>query len=122
MSDNSVEVQQSDGMTLLEHFSELRKRLVRSAIALLVCTVAVWREFETIFSLIRAPYDSVQGIGSDAILALTGVTSGFSLQLKVSLAAAVVVTALTSVGRGASGRDLSLDCHYLLDDQFFSHV
>ena len=92
MSDNSVEVQQSDGMTLLEHFSELRKRLVRSAIALLVCTVAVWREFETIFSLIRAPYDSVQGIGSDAILALTGVTSGFSLQLKVSLAAAVVVS------------------------------
>ena len=92
MSDNSVEAPQSDGMTLLEHFAELRKRLVRSAIALLICTVLVWREFETIFAQIRAPYDSVQGIGSNAILALTGVTSGFSLQLKVSLAAAVVVS------------------------------
>jgi sec-independent protein translocase protein TatC len=92
MSDISVEAPQSDGMTLLEHFSELRKRLVRSAIALLVCTVLVWREFETIFALIRAPYDSVQGVGSNAILALTGVTSGFSLQLKVSLAAAAVVS------------------------------
>ena len=92
MSDISVEAQQPDGMTLIEHFRELRKRIVRSVIALLVCTVAVWREFETIFALIREPYDSVQGVGSNAILALTGVTSGFSLQLKVSLAAAVVVS------------------------------
>jgi len=92
MSDVSVEAQRADGMTLIEHFSELRKRLVRSAIALLVCTVAVWNQFETLFSLIRRPYDSVQGIGSNAILALTGVTSGFSLQLKVSLAAAVVLS------------------------------
>lgn len=92
MSDDSVEAPHSDGMTLLEHFSELRKRLVRSAIALLICTVLVWRKFDTIFAQIRAPYDSVQGIGSNAILALTGVTSGFSLQLKVSLAAAVVVS------------------------------
>ena len=92
MSDISVEAQRADGMTLIEHFSELRKRLVRSAIALLVCTVAVWNQFETLFSLIRRPYDSVQGIGSNAILALTGVTSGFSLQLKVSLAAAVVLS------------------------------
>ena len=92
MSDISVEAQRADGMTLIEHFSELRKRLVRSAVALLVCTVAVWNQFETLFSLIRRPYDSVQGIGSNAILALTGVTSGFSLQLKVSLAAAVVLS------------------------------
>lgn len=92
MSDISVEAHQPDGMTLIEHFKELRKRLVRSAIALLVVTIAVWREFGTIFALIREPYDNVQGIGSNAVLALTGVTSGFSLQLKVSLAAAVVLS------------------------------
>jgi sec-independent protein translocase protein TatC len=34
----------------------------------------------------------VQGIGSNAVLALTGVTSGFSLQLRVSLAAAFVLS------------------------------
>ena len=92
MSDISVEDQRSEAMTLIEHFVELRKRLVRSAIALLICTVAVWNQFSEIFALIRQPYDSVQGIGSSAILALTGVTSGFSLQLKVSLAAAVVLS------------------------------
>lgn len=92
MSDVSVETPQPDGMTLVEHFKELRKRVVRSAIALLVCTVAVWQQFAAIFALIREPYDNVQGIGSNAVLALTGVTSGFSLQLKVSLAAAVVVS------------------------------
>jgi sec-independent protein translocase protein TatC len=42
--------------------------------------------------VIRAPYDSVQGLGSNAVLALTGVTSGFSLQLRVSLAAAFVLS------------------------------
>jgi sec-independent protein translocase protein TatC len=79
-------------MTLAEHFSELRRRLVRSAIALFVCMIAIWNQFTGIFSLIRKPYDSVQGIGSDAVLALTGVTSGFSLQLRVSLSAAVVLS------------------------------
>jgi sec-independent protein translocase protein TatC len=79
-------------MTLAEHFSELRRRLVRSAIALFVCMIAIWNQFTSIFSLIRKPYDSVQGIGSDAVLALTGVTSGFSLQLRVSLSAAVVLS------------------------------
>jgi sec-independent protein translocase protein TatC len=42
--------------------------------------------------VIRAPYDSVQEVGSNAVLALTGVTSGFSLQLRVSLAAAFVLS------------------------------
>jgi sec-independent protein translocase protein TatC len=54
--------------------------------------IAIWNQFTSIFSLIRRPYDSVQGIGSDAVLALTGVTSGFSLQLRVSLSAAVVLS------------------------------
>ena len=79
-------------MTLAEHFSELRKRLVRSALALIVCTIAVWNQFSEIFAVIRAPYDSVQGLGSNAVLALTGITSGFSLQLRVSLAAAFVLS------------------------------
>jgi sec-independent protein translocase protein TatC len=79
-------------MTLAEHFGELRKRLVRSSLALILCTIAVWNQFSDIFSLIRAPYDSVQGVGTSAILALTGVTSGFSLQLRVSLSTAFVLS------------------------------
>lgn len=92
MTDTAADQSKLGAMTLAEHFSELRKRLVRSALAVIVCTFAVWDQFPTIFAVIRAPYDSVQGIGSNAVLALTGVTSGFSLQLRVSLAAAFVLS------------------------------
>ena len=91
MADIAGEDAKLGAMTLAEHFRELRKRLVRSSLALIICTIAVWNQFSEIFAIIRSPYDSVQVIGSNAVLALTGVTSGFSLQLKVSLAAAFVV-------------------------------
>ena len=92
MAQASTEESKLGAMTLAEHFRELRKRLVRSSLALIICTIAVCNQFSVIFAFIRAPYDSVQGLGSTAVLALTGVTSGFSLQLKVSLAAAFVVS------------------------------
>lgn len=92
MAKASTPVNELGAMTLLEHFRELRTRLVRSALALLVGTIAVWNEFPRIFEMIREPYDSVQGLGSNAVLALTGVTSGFSLQLRVSLAVGFVVS------------------------------
>ena len=41
MAQASSEDSKLGAMTLAEHFSELRKRLVRSALALIVCTVAV---------------------------------------------------------------------------------
>jgi sec-independent protein translocase protein TatC len=91
MTGTTADQSKLGAMTLAEHFSELRKRLVRSALAVIICTFAVWNQFSDIFAVIRAPYDSVQGLGSNAVLALTGVTSGFSLQLRVSLAAAFIL-------------------------------
>ena len=92
MAQAATEDVKQGAMTLAEHFGELRKRLVRSALALIVCTIAVWNQFSDIFAVIRAPYDSIQGVGTSAFLALTGVTSGFSIQLRVSLAAAFVIS------------------------------
>lgn len=92
MAQASTEDSKFGAMSLAEHFRELRKRLVRSALALIICTVAVWNQFPEIFAVIRAPYDSVQDVGSNAILALTGITSGFSIQLRVSLAAAFIIS------------------------------
>jgi sec-independent protein translocase protein TatC len=91
MAQESSDLDQG-AMTLAEHFRELRKRLVRSALALLACTVSIWNQFPHVFAVIRKPYDSVQGAGSTAILALTGVTSGFSIQLQVSLSVAFVLS------------------------------
>jgi len=92
MARASYEDTRLGNMTLAEHFGELRTRLFRSALGLIVGTVAVWNHFPEIFSVIRTPYDSVQGAQSNAILALTGITTGFSIQLRVSLAAAFVLS------------------------------
>ena len=78
-------------MTLPEHLRELRSRLVKSALAILAGTFGVWNQFPLFFDLIRRPFEQIKGDHPNAILALTGVTSGFSLQLRVSLAVAVVV-------------------------------
>lgn len=83
---------QPEAMTLAEHLGELRNRLVKSAITLLIATIAVWNFYPAIFAVIRKPFDDVHAIHPTAILALTGVTSGFSIQLRVSLATAVVLS------------------------------
>lgn len=80
----------SSAMTLVEHLRELRNRIVKSAIAILIGTVAVWVKFPEIFAVIRNPFDQLTS--DNAILALTGVTSGFSLQLRVSLSAGLVLS------------------------------
>ncbi len=79
-------------MTLGEHLREFRTRLVRSALGVVLGTLGMWNFYPTFFSYIRAPFDHVSAHNPAAILALTGVTSGFSLQLRVSLAAGFVVS------------------------------
>ena len=81
----------SGAMTLAQHLRELRNRIVKSALAILVGTIVVWQQFARIFGVIREPFDQVAN--DSTVLALTGVTSGFSMQLRVSLAAGVVLTA-----------------------------
>lgn len=83
-------VSASSAMTLSNHLRELRNRLVKSALAILVGTISVWQQFASIFAVIRKPFDQIAS--DQAVLALTGVTSGFSLQLRVSLSSAIVLT------------------------------
>ncbi len=80
----------SSAMTLAEHLRELRNRLVKSSLAILIGTVAVWIKFPEIFAIVRAPFDELAN--ENAILALTGVTSGFSLQLRLSLSSGLILT------------------------------
>jgi sec-independent protein translocase protein TatC len=46
---------QPDTMTFLEHLEELRQRLVRSALALVVGTAACWSFRERIFHIMTQP-------------------------------------------------------------------
>lgn len=81
----------SQAMPLAAHLNELRQRVVRSALAILAASVLVWSRYPFFFAIIRRPYDQAQKHHAQAVLALTGVTSGFSLQLKVSLAVGFLV-------------------------------
>jgi len=78
---------QERGLTLREHLRELRARLVRASLGVLLATASVWNFYPSIFAVIRQPFEDIHASHPSAVLALTGITSGFSLQLRVSLAA-----------------------------------
>lgn len=82
-------------MALADHLRELRARLLRIAVFLIVGIVVAWFFYDTLFSLIYRPYASAQEIletrGVDSQPVLTGVANPLLLQLKLSALAAVVL-------------------------------
>lgn len=84
-------------MALADHLRELRARLLRIAVFLVVGIVVAWFFYDTLFSLIYQPYAAAQEIledkGVDSQPVLTGVANPLLLQLKLSALAAVVLGA-----------------------------
>ena len=82
-------------MPLTEHLRELRSRLVKSGIAVVVGMVVGWIAYPTIFELLSQPFEGAveqaQKEGRDVTLALTGVTDPFILQLQVAAIAGIVL-------------------------------
>ena len=87
-SRTQLTVSDSSSMTLAHHLRELRVRIFRAALAIGIGTAVAWSQYDRIFALVRKPFDEVAT--SNIVLALPGITSGFSLQLKVALAAGLV--------------------------------
>ena len=83
-------------MPLAEHLRELRSRLVKSGIAIVVGMVVGWILYPTIFALLSAPFEGAveqaQSEGRDVTLALTGVTDPFVLQLQVAAIAGILIS------------------------------
>lgn len=83
-------------MTLKEHLQELRKRLTIASIAIVLGMVVAWIFYDEIFGFLRQPVDTIvaeaQGSGRDIRLVLGGVLDAFSLQIKISLVAGMVIT------------------------------
>ncbi len=75
-------------MPLVEHLRELRSRLVKASIAILVGMVVGWIYYDAIFAWLSAPFEAVveqaRAEGRDITLALTGVADPFVLQLQIS--------------------------------------
>src|SRR6266508_4844291 len=84
-------------MSLVEHLRELRSRVVKAALGLVVGTVVAWFFYEDLFDFLRQPFDQFQETARDRgliepQLAFRGVTDAFFLQVKVSVAAGVILS------------------------------
>lgn len=75
-------------MPLVEHLRELRSRLVKATLAILVGMVVGWIYYDAIFAWLSAPFqdvvDQARAEGRDITLALTGVADPFVLQLQIA--------------------------------------
>ena len=89
MSDIPVD---ASAMTLGEHIRELRVRLVRSALGILIGTAFVWNFYSQIFTFLRKPYDEIHQQYPETVLALTGVTSGLALQLRIAVTGGLILS------------------------------
>lgn len=74
---------------LVEHLVELRDRLIRSLIAVLVVFLALFPFANDIYIFVSAPLNAILPEGSDMII--TGVTAPFMVPFKLSLMTAIFV-------------------------------
>lgn len=83
-------------MALADHLRELRARLLRIAVMLVVGITVAWFFYDFLFSLLLEPYEDAReqleakGVNSTGVI--TGVATSLLLRLKISALAAVVVT------------------------------
>lgn len=84
----------SDGrMPLRDHLRELRKRVVRAALALLVGAVGGWFLYDPVVVILAAPlYEVAADRGTTVSLNFQSVIAPFDLKLKVSLFIGVLVS------------------------------
>ncbi|MFL6155921.1 MAG: twin-arginine translocase subunit TatC [Marmoricola sp.] len=84
-------------MALADHFRELRARLMRSLLVLLVTTIAAFFFYNQLLDLFVTPYrHAVEMLGGkskvNSTIVLSGIASGLMLQLKLCATAGVVVS------------------------------
>jgi len=86
-------------MTLFEHLRELRYRLVVAALAILVGTIVAWSFQDYLVDLLRHPYDvAIEALrakkpNAQTLIVNQGIASPFTLALKVSALAGLVMSA-----------------------------
>ena len=83
-------------MSLIDHLRELRNRVVKIALAVLVGAGVAWGFYNRIWAFIQRPY--CQAVGHCQVnvpghsLVLNGVMDGFYLHLKVAIIVGVIIT------------------------------
>ncbi len=97
MATTTKGVDRAAAMPLTEHLRELRSRLVKSGIAILIGMVIGWIYYPQLFDWLAAPFmgavDQARAEGRQVTLALTGVADPFVLQMQVAAVAGLVLSA-----------------------------
>jgi len=84
-------------MPLVGHLRELRQRLVKGVLAILVGTICAWFFYDHLLDFLIKPYrtgisDLLRERGIDARIVISGVGGAFSFQLKISLLTGILVS------------------------------
>lgn len=85
----SSETEPSQGLTLIDHLTELRDRLVRSIFAIVVCTGICWFFKEQIFLFLSKPLADHLKDGS---MVQTGIADFFVVYLKISFICGIALS------------------------------
>jgi len=82
-------------MALVDHFRELRARLMKSVLALVVATIASFFFYDQLIELVTGPYNQARDmLGDDANseIYVSGVGGGLMIQLKLCALSGLVVS------------------------------
>jgi sec-independent protein translocase protein TatC len=82
-------------MSLADHFRELRARLMKSLLALVVATVASFFFYDQLLELITGPYNQAReqlGPKTNTIIFVSGVGGGLTIQLKLCALSGVILS------------------------------
>ncbi len=79
-------------MALREHLTELRKRVVRAGLAILVGAVAGWFLYNPVFDYLTGPLADLRIDGQDVEINFGAVATAFDLKLKMSVWIGVIVS------------------------------
>ncbi len=78
-------------MSLGEHLVEFRKRLLISAVAIVVALVAGWFLSDWVWNMLRSPVQDLAAVGRDAQISYGDISSGFDTKVQIALFIAVIL-------------------------------
>jgi len=82
-------------MALVDHFRELRARLLKSVVAIVIATIASFFFYDQLLELVTGPYNNAKdmlGGGTRTIIFVSGVGGGLSIQLKLCAVSGLVIS------------------------------
>ncbi|MDL2271461.1 twin-arginine translocase subunit TatC [Desulfovibrio sp. OttesenSCG-928-I05] len=88
--DENDDSEELSGMSLREHLVELRTRLLRAALCIVVGFFVCFGFAKTIYSFLTAPLESV--LPADSFMIFTGLPEGFLVEVRVAFFAAIFLT------------------------------